>query len=138
MIGVLAAMLIVGCQGSKVAKAPQGPQVDVSVEPIRVGNRTPPAEARRAQRIATATPANPVPDSSPIESRSASENTVEESKATEEERPRRRRRRTRRSESSEETERRREPKRESRPEPKKEKSFDDLSPEERRRIIEGG
>ncbi|MEZ0327533.1 MAG: hypothetical protein ACAH95_16665 [Fimbriimonas sp.] len=139
----LAAMMLIGC-GSKqaapgmVTRKSSGPTVDVSVEPLRVGGNAPKPEAGRAQQIAPAPADTQIGDQEPpvqVKPRTFSSIPDEEKP-----KPRRKRKRIRRQEedvnapgdtqidASPRPERRR----------KKEKNFEDLSEEERRRLIEGG
>jgi hypothetical protein len=142
MLGLLAVMAIGGCQGQKVAKngLGSGPQVDVSVEPMRVGDGKAEPVPSRAQRMAQAPyslESTPAQSSEEVQTPRRSDE--------EEERPRKRRRKRVRhaeEESQEQTSEKRETRRRTedsqRPQPKKEKNFDDLSAEERRKLIEGG
>ena len=132
---MLAVVLTLGCQGSRVAKAPSGPEVSVEVEPLRAGSAaSAPPPPSRAQRIVEV--ARPSPTSSPYVGPSQAAE-VRESRRSEDdqERSRRRRRRVRRDQESQE---RLENRSREVAKPKQDKNFDDLSPEERRRIIEGG
>ncbi len=155
---VLVAIMLLGC-GSKptasevVTRRPSGPTVDVTVEPILAGGIAAKAESGRAQQM-TPEPAEPptVQPSSTQQSandyadrrtNTAKTEIVEARPARKVEvapKPKRKRKRTRPVTESQDSPgdtqiTRRE---DSQPHRKREKRFEDLSQEERRRLIEGG
>jgi hypothetical protein len=153
----LAAMTLVGC-GSRSASGPAlvvkrepGPSVDVSVEPLRVGGDAPKPETSRPQTMSPnrgfAEPVTPrVQEGSTndddVSSRRRDDERVSSRRSDDDEpKPRRRRKRIRRPFQEDAPGDTQIEKSDSQPRKErktKEKKFEELSAEERRRLIEGG